>query len=107
MKKTVSIQEAIKANEHSRVRRLNYSCNYPWYKVGELHNSKLPICVEDILAEWEIEEKPLEVWCNVYYGSNINFSYHEIKEDADTYHKSNNRNRIRCVKMREVMDDTE
>lgn len=97
MKKTVTIQEAIKANEHSRVRIVDYA----WFKVGELYHSETKLAKEDILAEWEIEAKPIELWVNIY-KSGICAGY-ESKSEADMAAQDT---RIRCVKMREV-DDVE
>lgn len=104
MKKTVTIQEAIKANEHSRVRRvgadkwkeINYF--YPEFGIDLL----IPILRTEILAEWEIEEKPLEIWVNIYYNNVMTF--HSTKELAES--RLLGEERIRCVKMREV-DDVE
>lgn len=97
--KKVSIQEAIKANEHSRV-RLSLHTVTMWYDVRAFNRcSNIPI--EYILADWEIEEKPLEIWVNVY-PEGVGRVVQKTKEEAD-FNKYGNR--IRCVKMREVTDD--
>lgn len=96
MKKTVTIQEAIKANEHSRVRRVD---SIDWFDIGRLKN--VNFYLKEVLADWEVEEKPLEIWINIHEG-NL-YSYHTTKESADRCCFDG---RIRCVKMREV-DDVE
>ena len=94
MNKKVTIQEAIKANEHSRVR----IDGLVWFEVGEIYKHESGFNFADILAEWEIEEKPLELWVNVCGNS---YAVYLNKEEADLYAGLN---RIRCVKMREVVD---
>ena len=93
--KKVTIQEAIKANEHSRVRIVGFN----WLSTGDLKCLSI-FTIEDILADWEIEQKPLEIWCNVTRNGDI--ASYQTKEEADTYAGLN---RIRCVKMREVITD--
>lgn len=97
--KKVSIQEAIKVNEHSRVRRVGFD----WYEVKSFEKIS-EFIYEDIFAEWEIEEKPLELYVNVYEqtSSGHDFDGYSSKEQADKYAGND---RIRCVKMREVTDE--
>ena len=94
--KRASIQEAIKANEHSRVRRVEDKC---WYSVGKLKEI-MGFGTSSILADWEIEEKPLELWVNIYEDGE-NFAYFSKTEADDCADPD----RIRCVKMREVTDE--
>lgn len=98
MNKKVTIQEAIKANEHSRVRDLG---SVEWYDIGQIKKQSLYFREDIILDDWEIEEKPLELWVNEHKDANYYFGYNS-KEDAD---KSADGDRIRCVKMREVTDE--
>lgn len=95
--KRVNIIEAIKANEHSRVRIVGDNI---WISVGCIKGIKY-LTFDSILADWEVEEKPLEIWINIHEG-NL-YSYHTTKESADRCCFDG---RIRCVKMREV-DDVE
>ena len=104
--KKVTIQEAIKANEHSRVRRVGTD---KWKDVKFYYPDKgardhiMPISHLDIVGEWEIEQKPLEIWCNVYEAEPLTkFDFFETKYEADKWEV---KGRIRCVKMREVTDE--
>ena len=95
MKKTVSIQEAIKANEHSRVRLAIGD----WFEVGQIASEGWRFDFGDVLAEWEIEAKPLELYINI--DSDEWMAIFKTKEEAE---KFSNAGRIRCVKMREVVE---
>jgi hypothetical protein len=92
--KRVTIQEAIKANEHSRVRRVGFD----WYEVKSFEKLS-GFIYEDILADWEIEERSLELWANIYNDTSMRVF--NTKEYADAQANG----RIRCVKMREVTDE--
>jgi len=98
-KKAVTIQEAIKANEHSRVRISGFN----WFDVGELKASD-NFHQAEILADWEIEAKPLELWVNVYPNGRYSAPF-DSKEVADLLANIESIERIRCAKMREVTDD--
>lgn len=100
--KKVTIQEAIKANEHSRVRMVGKN---DWMGIDTLKD-KLGVYVvgvDFILADWEIEEKPLELWANEYKRKDGTLDYYsyDSKEEADA---SAEEDIIRCVKMREVVE---
>ena len=101
--KKVTIQEAIKANEHSRVRKIG---DVVWYNTNGVKTALQNgvVYVEDIFAEWEIEEKTLELYVNVYEQTSggHDFDGYSSKEQADKYAGND---RIRCVKMREVTDE--
>ena len=52
-------------------------------------------------VKWRIKPEPLECWVNVHRPGNI--YAHRTKEEAD---KGESDSRVRCVRMREVEEDT-
>lgn len=84
----MTIQEALKANETKRVRRKTGQ----WIPVCALKVSNF-----DIIADWEAEEAPKEIWVNEY--DNGVRSFYPTRELADGYSNG----RISCKKYREVL----
>lgn len=60
-------------------------------------------CRDILAADWEVETEPVEGWANVYFNltgeEQLESILHPTKDEAD---KNAARDRIRCVKVREV-----
>lgn len=103
--KKATIQEAIKANEHSRVRTI-FSQHWReagYFKKKDHGYNVFQLSIEEILGDWEIEEKPREAFVLMHSDGEI-ISAFLTKEKADSFIEARLAGFFLCVKMREVVE---
>lgn len=96
--KTVNFLEALEANKHSRCKPIDG----PWYEVNEMTDDRNYFRPSLIKCKWIIEEKPIEVWMNVYKDNKLGGPY--LTKEFALENKSSN-DYMYTAKFREVTDE--